>query len=298
MTTGVPEKPTASGTPVRLRTLTRDQWRSALRGVRDEALAGDAMDLAAGLTYYSVLAIFPGLLAVVSLLGIIGREAQLATVMNDALEGVIPGAMLALLHDLVTQLQESSGSRWTLLAGVFGAVWSSSAYIGAAGRALNRLHGLTENRPWWRIQARQLLMALAVLVLTITAVLAITISGRVAGWLAGWWNLSPAMAGLLPILRWPVLVLVAIGLVAAVYNGAPARRVRRVRWVSPGAVIAMATWAIVSIGFMVYVANFGTYNKTYGTLGAVIIFLLWLYLANLALLAGAHVDAALERLGD
>ncbi|GAB3704253.1 YihY/virulence factor BrkB family protein [Mariniluteicoccus flavus] len=281
--------------PTRVRDLDRRHLKYALKRGSLDFLTHECTDLAAGLTYYGVLAIFPGLLAIVSLLGLVGEAESTSTVLVEVLSGVVPGSTIAVLRDLLVQLQTSSGSGLTLAAGVFGAVWSSSAYIGAMGRALNRVYEIDEGRRWWILRPQQLLIALAVLVLVTLAVLGVGLSGPLARSVVFYLGMGRQTALVLEVVRWPLIIIVAVLLVAALYYGTPNIRQPHLRWVSPGAILAIVVWFVMSLGFMVYVANFGSYNQTYGTLGGVIVFLLWLWLANVALLAGAELDAALER---
>lgn len=281
--------------PTRLRDLTRGDLWFVLRRVYNDFFTDECTDLAAGLTYYGVLAIFPGLLAIVSLLGLAGEAAALDTVLTDLLAGVVPGSTVAVLRDLLVQLQQSPGSGWALLVGLVGAAWSASAFIGATGRALNRIYDVDEGRRWYILRPKQLLIALLVLVLMAVAILGLILGGPLARSVVHYLGFGNQTALIVQVVRWPLMGIVAVLLAAALYYGTPNVRQPGMRWVSPGAFLAIVGWFVMSLGFMYYVANFGNYNKAYGTLGGVIVFLLWLWLANVALLAGAELDSALER---
>lgn len=284
-----------TGRESRFRDLTRGQLAYAIRRAYNEFFVDQCMDLAATLTYYGVLAIFPGMLAVVSLLGVFGEADSLTTTLVDLLSGVVPGSTIQMLRDLLVQLVQSSGSGWALVVGLVGAAWSTSAYIGAMGRALNRVYDIAEGRRWWILRPQQVLMAATVIVLVALALLGLIAGGPLARSLAYYLGFGSQFATVLQVIRWPLMVVVAILLVAALYYGTPNVRQPRFRWISPGAVLALAAWAVMSLGFMVYVGNWGHYNQTYGALGGVIVFLVWLWLVNVALLGGAELDAQLER---
>ncbi|GAB3623289.1 YihY/virulence factor BrkB family protein [Mariniluteicoccus endophyticus] len=284
-----PAKPSRPGQ------LSRRDVVYAVRRAANEFLDDQCLDLAAGLTYYGVLAIFPGLLAIVSLLGLVGEAESLSTVLVEIFSGIIPGATIGMLRDLLVQLQQSSGSTWTLVLGLFGAAWSSSAYIGATGRALNRIYDIDEGRRWWILRPQQLAIGLLVILLMALALLGLVLGGPLARSVMFYLGFGHQAALVIEVVRWPLLLVIMVLLVAAIYYGTPNVRQPHLRWVSPGAVLAIVAWVIMSAAFMVYVANFGNFNKTYGTLGGVIVFLLWLWLANVALLAGAELDAGLER---
>jgi membrane protein len=252
-------------------------------------------DWAAALTYYAVLSLFPALIVLVALLGMFGQQGavdellkvvedvgskQAAEVVRGPLEGVIA----------------NRGGAGTLLGlGLAGALWSASGYIGAFTRAGNRIWQVEEGRPAWKLKPFQLLVTgLAVLILAVVAI-GLVLTGPLARSLGEAIGLGDAAVLAWQIAKWPVLALLVVVLIALIYYLLPNVRQPRFRWMSPGAAAALVLWLVASAGFAIYVAEFGSYNATYGTLGGAIVLLVWLWIANLALLLGAELDAELER---
>lgn len=275
--------------------LDRRVRRFVLRRTVREFLNDDCTDLAATLTYYAVLALFPGLLAIVSLLGVVGQAEQTTAALLSAVERFVPSSALAVVRPYVLSLTQSSAAGYTLVAGVATSLWSASGYVRAFSRAMNRIYDVGEGRPIWRLLPQQLLVTvLAVLLVCLGAVL-LVVSGPVARTLGGLLGLGSAAVATWDVAKWPVLVSVVVLVIAILYGATPNVRQPGFRWMVPGALVAVLVWAAASTGFAFYVANFGSYNKTYGALAGVVIFLLWLWITNLALLLGAEVNAELER---
>jgi membrane protein len=179
--------------------------------------------------------------------------------------------------------------------GIGSALWSASGYVGAFGRAMNRIYEIDEGRPVWKLRPQQLLLTVAALALAAVVALLLAISGPVAraiGDVVGWGDAAVAAWN---VVRWPVILAAVVTVVAILYYATPNVRQPKFRWISVGAALAIVVWVLASLGFAAYVGNFASYDKTYGALGGVIVFLLWLWLTNLALLFGAELDAELER---
>jgi membrane protein len=274
--------------------LTGRSWKFILRKTIREYSDDQCLDLAAGLTYYSVLALFPALLALVSLLGLIGQGRQGTGALLDAVRDVAPSAADT-VGDVVDQLAQSSATGFTLVFGVVLALWSASGYIGAFGRALNRIYEIDESRPFWKLRPLMLLITLAAVVLAALVALGLVVSGPVARTIGSAIGLGDTGVTVWNIAKWPIMLAIAIVIVAVLYYATPNVRQPRFRWISPGAAVAVVVWILASVGFGIYVANFSHYDKTYGSLAGVIVFLLWLWITNLALLFGAELDAEIER---
>jgi membrane protein len=263
--------------------------RSAMLGFQRHSVT----NLAAGLTYYAVLALFPGLLALVALLGVFG-DASTVDSLLALLRDLGQDDVADQLEDPIRQMVESQAAGLVLVLGVAGATWSASGYVNGFGQAINRVYDVGEGRPYWKLRPLQLaitavLIALAGLVLT-----GLVISGPLARELGDRLGFGDTAVRVWEIAKYPVLLMIVVGIVALLYSLTPNVH-RRIRPLSIGAVIAIGVWILASLGFGAYVTNFGSYNSTYGSLAGVIVFLLWLWLTNLALLFGAEVDAEVER---
>ena len=272
--------------------------RSALYVVRKTAREfskDQCTDLAAALTYYAVLSIFPALVVIVSLLGVFGQGERTTDAVLQILGDLAPGSAVDTLRAPIEQLVESPSAGFALIAGIVGALWSASGYIGAFGRAMNRIYEIDEGRPVWKLRPLQLVLTLGALVAAAAAALMLAVSGPVATAIGDIIGAGDVALTVWNIARWPLILAVMILAVATLYYATPNVQQPKFRWISVGAGVAIVTWVIASVLFGLYVANFGSYNKTYGALAGVIVFLLWLWITNLALLFGAEVDAELER---
>ena len=251
-------------------------------------------DLAAGLTYYAVLSIFPAAIAVVSLLGVVGQGTCTINAVMDILHQVGAGSVANTMRPHSPALQ-SSGAGLGLVVGLVAALWSASGYVGAFGRAMNRIYEIGEGRPFWKLRPIQLLVTLIALVLIALVGLSLVVTGPLATAIGDALGLSSTAVTVFSIAKWPVLVAVVIVIIAILYYATPNVRQPKFRWMSVGAFIALIVWVLASVLFGLYVANFSSYNKTYGALAGVIVFLLWLWITNLALLFGAELDSEMER---
>ncbi|GAB3623288.1 YihY/virulence factor BrkB family protein [Mariniluteicoccus endophyticus] len=270
-------------------------WRFTGKKALNEFTKDQCTDLAAGLTYYSVLALFPGLVAVVSLLGVVGQADQTTTAMLDLIRGIAPGEAADQLRAPIEQMAQSKGSGLGLVIGVLGAVWSASGYVGAFGRAMNRIYEIDEGRPVWKLKPVQLLITLACVLLVALVLVGLVVSGPIADQVGRMLGLGSFGLTVFNVVKWPLILAIVVALVALLYYWTPNVRQPRFRWVSVGSLLAIGIWVVLSVAFGFYVANFGNYNKTYGALGGVIIFLLWIWITNNALLFGAEVDSEMER---
>ena len=282
---GKPESPTKLTTP---------SWKYIARKTLREFSDDQCTDLAAALTYYSVLALFPALLALVSLLGIFGQAGktdQLIGVLSDMGAGSVADTIKGPLEQLTT----NSSTGLALVIGIAGALWSASGYVGAFGRAMNRIYEIAEGRPFWKLRPLMIIITLAAVILAGLVAIGLVVSGPLARAIGDAIGLGDTAITIWGIIKWPVLLFLAALVVAILYYATPNIKQPKFRWISLGAVVAIITWVIASALFGLYVSQFSNYNKTYGSLAGVIIFLLWLWITNLALLFGAELNAETER---
>ncbi|MYR08556.1 YihY family inner membrane protein [Gordonia sp. SID5947] len=275
--------------------LTRPSTWYVLRKCAREFSRDQCTDLAAALTYYAVLSLFPALLAMVSLLGIFGQGQKTVDSVLQLVDDLGPSSAVDTLRGPVQQLVEAPSAGFALVIGLAGALWSASGYVGAFGRAMNRMYEVDEGRPVWKLRPLMLGVTLLALVMAAAVAVMVAVSGPIAKSVGDVIGLGDTAVTVWNIARWPVVLVFVVVIVAILYYATPNVQQPKFRWVSVGAVVAILTWIIASVLFGLYVANFGSYNKTYGALAGVIVFLLWLWLTNLALLFGAEIDAELER---
>ena len=266
--------------------------KRTVREVRDDNLT----DWAAALTYYAVLALFPGLIVLVAILGLAGQHPETTNALLDIVRDVGPASAVETFRGPIESVVKSSGGAGALLGlGLLGAVWSASGYIGAFTRACNAIYEVEEGRPFWKLRPLQIAITIAMVLLLALVAVSIVVTGPLAESIGDVIGLGDTAVTIWGIAKWPVIVAVVMGMFTVLYYVAPNVRQPRLRWVTPGGVIAVLVWLFASLGFGVYVANFGSYDKTYGSLGGVVVFLVWLWLSNLAVLFGAEFDAELER---
>ncbi|MCZ4498277.1 MAG: putative ribonuclease [Marmoricola sp.] len=252
----------------------------------------NASDLAAGLTYYAVLAVFPAALALLSLLAIVGDPDNTVRTVLDILQPLMSADRLNDVEPVLRKLARAQGAPLTLMLGTAGALYSASAYVGGFSRAMNVVREVEETRPFWKLRPLMLLITLAAVLFNVVALVIITVSGPVTESLGKKLGIQESALDIWEIAKWPALALVVVVVVALLIHATPNVRTGRIRLLSPGAFTALLIWAVVSTGFAFYVANFASYNKTYGSVAGVIVALLWLWLTNVALLFGAELDAA------
>jgi YihY family inner membrane protein len=267
-------------------------WAAVKRTVR-EFRVDNLSDWAAALTYYAVLSIFPALLVLVSLVDLAGQGTIQALL--DNLGRVAPGSVNEILAAAIRNLQQTRGSAGVLaLVGLAVALWSASGYIAAFMRASNAIYDVPEGRPIWKTLPIRVGVTVVVMVLLAVSAVAVVATGGLADRIGRVLGLGSAAVTAWDIAKWPVLLLVVSFLFALLYWASPNAR-QGFRWITPGGVLAVVVWVLASVAFALYVANFGSYNKTYGSLASVIVFLVWLWLSNTAILLGAELNAELER---
>ena len=282
-----PDDPRKPSSPTDLH---KKSWLGVARRAVTEFKDDNVTDWAAALTYYAVLSIFPALIVFVSLLGVFGQGQSTATDIGAPRDAV--NTLQGPIKDVVDQ---RGGAGALLGFGLLGALWSASGYVGAFIRASNAIYEVEEGRKFYILRPLQILVTIVGVLLLTFVTLAIVSSGDVARAIGNAVGVGDTVVTIWNIAKWPVIVVVVSLMIAALYHIAPNVKQPRFRWFTLGGFLALLLWVIASVAFGFYVANFGSYNKTYGSLGAVITFLVWLWITNNVILFGAEVNAELER---
>jgi membrane protein len=274
--------------------LPRHSWGGVFARTFREYKADNLSDWAAALTYYGVLAIFPAAIALISIVGLIGHSAT-STLINN-LGKLAPGTARTVFISAIQGLQKSRGAAGVLfVVGILGALWSASSYVAAFMRASNAIYDIQEGRPFWMTYPVRLAVTIVMVVLLTAGALAVVITGGLAGQVGKLLGVGGSAVTAWDIAKWPVLLLVVGVMFAILYWASPNVKQPGFRWLTPGGLFAVAVWVLASAVFALYVSNFGSYNKTYGALAGVIIFLVWLWISNVAILLGAELNAELAR---
>ncbi|MFF0201222.1 YihY/virulence factor BrkB family protein [Streptomyces sp. NPDC005017] len=294
MSAGQPVTPLASH-PGRVGVRGRRDWWPALRRTPAALWREDATDWAAALTYYAVLTLFPTLLVALSLLGIVGRPGGGHAV--DQVAAVVPGqARPAMLSALESMSQQETPARLLAAFGTVGALWSASSYLSVFRRALHAMNRATDRRPLWKKAPLTVITALTLLTLLVSSVLALVLTGdaaRAAGRILG---VDAVGVAAWNILKWPLLACLATVMVLVLFRSGQAAAYG-LRHRAVGGLLAVVLWLLASAGFTLYTANYaGTYDRLYGSLAGIVVFLVWLWISNLALLAGAQFNAELAKI--
>jgi membrane protein len=269
-------------------------WPAVLKRTLKEYKADNLPDLAAALTYYAVLAIFPMLIVLVSILGLLGNSVTQPLI--DNLGKVAPGAAKQIFTSAITNIQKNQGTAGVLvIVGLAGALWSASGYVGAFMRASNVVWDVEEGRPIWKTIPVRLGVTVVTLLLLTAGAIAVTFTGGLAREVGNVIGVGNTAVQIWDIAKWPVLVVLVAVMLAILYYAAPNVKQPGFHWVTPGGLLAVLLWIAVSALFALYVANFSSYNKTYGALASVIVFLVWLWITNTVILLGAELNAELER---
>jgi membrane protein len=275
--------------------LTKPSWKYILRKTMREFGQDQCTDLAAALTYYGVLALFPAILAVISLLGLVGDPQRTVDAMLGIVSDLGQADTVDTLRPTIEQLVNAPAAGLAFVTGLLGALWSASGYVGAFGRAMNRMYEVDEGRPFYKLRPVMLLVTLVAVTIIAIIGLSLVVSGPVAEAIGNAIGLGGVALTVWNIAKWPVLLALVVLVVAILYYATPNVQQPKFRWMSMGALIAIVVALLASVGFGFYVSNFGSYNETYGSLAGVIVFLLWVWIVNNALLFGAEFDSELER---
>jgi membrane protein len=269
-------------------------WLATLKRTGKEFSEDNITDWAAALTYYSILSIFPALIALISVVGLLGDSATQSLI--DNISTAAPGPAKDIFTSAIQNLQKSQGAAGVLfIVGIAGAIWSASGYVAAFMRASNAIYDIPEGRPIWKTAPVRVGVTIVLLVLVAVSAVAVAVTGGLAKQVGNLIGVGDTAVQVWDIAKWPVLLLIVSFMFAFLYWAAPNVKHPRFRWVSPGGVLAVVVWLVASALFAFYVANFGSYNKTYGALGGVVTFLVWLWISNIAVLLGAELNAELER---
>lgn len=256
----------------------------------------DLTDWAAALTYYGLLALFPALIALVSILGLIGNPKATASTITEAITAIGPKSAAQTFAGPIRSIASNqSAAGFAFVLGLAVALWSASGYVGAFIRASNAIYETAEGRPFWKLRPLQLAVTLAMVLLMAALALGLVLTGPVVDAVARPIGVSSTAVAVWNIAKWPVMAAVFVAMVGVLYYASPNAKIRGFRWVTPGSLVAIVVWAMASAGFALYVANFGSYDKTYGTLGGLVVLLIWFWITNLAILFGHELNAEIER---
>ncbi|QDW28564.1 YihY/virulence factor BrkB family protein [Arthrobacter sp. KBS0702] len=281
--------------PDRPTDVTKPSWKYIAKKTLREFTKDQCPDLAAALTYYSVLSIFPALLALVSLLGLFGDAQKTTSALLDIVQGIAPGQTVDTIRPVVEELASSSAAGLTFIVGLLTALWSASGYVGAFGRAMNRVYEVDEGRPFLKLRGTMLGVTVVNLLIVVVLAAMLVLSGPVAESVGNVIGLGDAFLAVWNVAKWPVMLVLVIVAIAVLYYATPNVKQPKFRWMSMGSAIALVVFLLASLAFGFYVAYSNSYNKTYGAIGGVIIALLWLWILNMSLLFGAEFDAETER---
>jgi membrane protein len=253
-------------------------------------------DRSAALTYYAVLSIFPALIALVSLVGLVGDPKTITKTLTDLVSSIGPSSAAETFKGPIEELTKSSGTAGILLiVGIAAALWTASGYVGAFMRAANVIYEVEEGRSIIKLRPLQMLVTLVLILLVAVVLVALVVTGPVAKAVGDAVGLGSSTVTVWDIAKWPVLLAVVVGMIALLYYASPNAKLGGFKSILPGSALAVVVWLLASAGFAFYVANFGSYNKTYGALGGVVVFLVWLWITNVAILLGAELNAERER---
>ena len=273
----------------------RSWWETLKRTVR-EFREDNITDWAAALTYYAVLSIFPALIALVSIVGLVMDPKTLTNALTDIVGSIGPKSAVETFKGPIENLTSSKGAAGIMLiVGLVGALWTASGWVGGFMRASNAIYEIDEGRPFWKLRPLQMLVTLVMVMLLALLLVALVLTGPVAKQVGGAIGVGDSAVTIWNIAKWPVMLLVVIFMFAVLYYSSPNVKLPKFKWITPGSVVAVVVWLVASALFAFYVANFGSYNKTYGTLGGVISFLVWLWISNIAFLLGQEMNAEIER---
>jgi membrane protein len=266
--------------------------RRTLAEFRDDNLT----DWAAALTYYGLLSLFPGLIALVSIVGLVGDPKGATQTITEVVTAIGPQSAAQTFAGPIESVASDRGAAGAaFVLGLALALWSASGYVGAFIRASNVIYETREGRPFWKLRPLQIAVTLTMVLLGTMLVVGLVLTGPVVDAVAGPLGAGSTAVTLWNFAKWPAMAAVFVLMVGVLYYASPNAKIRGFRWVTPGSLVAIVAWAIASAGFALYVANFGSYDKTYGTLGGLVVLLVWLWISNVAILFGHELNAELER---
>jgi membrane protein len=276
--------------------LSKQGWTGTLKRTFREFKEDNLTDWAAALTYYAVLALFPAVIALVSILGLVVDKATITQVLTDTVSALGPSSAVDTFKKPIEQVTgNQSTAGIMLIVGLATALWSASGYIGAFIRASNAIYERQEGRGFFKLRPVQLVVTLILVLMAALVVLALVISGPLAKSIGDAVGLGGMAVTVFNIAKWPAMLVVMMVMLAILYYAAPNAKQPSFKWISPGSIVAVVVWVLASAAFALYVATFASYNKTYGALAGVVVFLVWMWITNLAVLFGAELNAEIER---
>ncbi|MGH2940977.1 MAG: YihY/virulence factor BrkB family protein [Solirubrobacterales bacterium] len=271
-------------------------WWPTIKRTAREFQEDNMTDWAASLTYYGLLSLFPALIAMVSLIGIFGDPKSTTESITEIITEIGPASAAETFEGPIKSITENSGSAGiALVLGIAAALWSASGYTGAFMRASNVIYETPEGRPFWKLRPLQILVTFVMIVLLALLAVSLVLTGPVVEAVAGPLGIGTTAVDVWDIAKWPVMALVFLLMLAVLYYASPNVKLRGFKWVTLGSLVAIVVWIVASALFALYVANFSSYDKTYGTLGGLIALLVWFWISNLAILFGHELNAERER---
>jgi membrane protein len=271
-------------------------WLATLKRTGSEFLEDNLTDWAAALTYYSLLSLFPALIALVSLIGIFGDPSSTTKSLSQIVAEIGPESAAETFSGPIESLVSNrQAAGFALVLGLGAAIWSASGYVGAFTRASNVIYETPEGRPFWKLRPLQLGVTVLLVIMMALLAVGLVLTGPVVNAIAKPIGLGSTAVDVWNVAKWPVMALIFITMVSVLYYATPNVKLRGFRWVTPGSFVAIVVWAAASALFALYVANFGSYDKTYGTLGGLVALLVWFWISNLAILFGHQLNSERER---
>ncbi|MGD9735558.1 MAG: YihY/virulence factor BrkB family protein [Solirubrobacterales bacterium] len=271
-------------------------WWATLKRTVSEFQEDNLTDWAAALTYYGLLSLFPALIAMVSLIGLFGDPKATTSSLTEIITEIGPESAAETFKGPIESVTESRGTAGvTFVFGLLVALWSASGYTGAFMRASNVIYETREGRPFWKLRPLQVAVTLAMIILVTLLAVSLVLTGPIVEAVAEPLGIGSTAVEVWNIAKWPVMALVFLLMLAILFYASPNAKLRGFRWVTPGSLVAIVVWILASAGFGFYVANFGSYDKTYGTLGGLVALLVWFWISNLVILFGHQLNAELER---
>jgi membrane protein len=276
--------------------LPRASWGDTLKRTLRKAKDDKINHWGAALTYYAVLSLFPALLVMVSLVGLFGSPDRVTKILTETISELGPSTAAQTFQGPIESITSNRGGAGVVLVlSIAGALWAASGYVSAFADASNSIYEVEEGRPFWKLKPLQLAVTLVIILLAAVVALALVLSGPVVGALGSALGISDSVLTLWRYAKWPAMLLLVLVILGVLYYASPNAKVSGVRWVTAGAALALLAWIVASLLFALYVSNLGSYNQTYGALGGVVVFLLWLWITNMAFLLGAEFNAEVER---
>lgn len=271
-------------------------WPGTLKRTVAEFVEDEMTDRAAALTYYGLLSLFPALIALVAIVGLVADPQETTRKLTEIVSNLGPDAASDTFSGPIESITSNRGaSGFAFAFGLAAALWSASGYVGAFGRAANVVYETDEGRPFWKLRPIQLAVTLTMVLILAVLALGLVMTGPVVSAVAEPLGVGSTAQTVWNVVKWPVMILLVLLMLAVLYHASPNVKLPGFKWITPGAVVALAVWAVASALFALYVGNFGSYDKTYGTLGGFVALLVWFWISNLAILFGMELNSEIER---